>query len=226
MNILLTLLDLLLPPSCAICEQGNKPLCQKCYQQLCFINANWNLTQLLNLPAELVKVYAACEYEDLIKTMIMKIKYQGLYRYCQVGGELMFQQYGDQLKLDSPQILVPVPLAPSRKRWRGYNQAHLLAHHLGKKVGIPVNQNLLERSTFFGSQTKKSRLQRQQQPNPFASKEFNCQHVAIVDDVITTGSTLQNCAQALKKSCPSVRISACVLAASISAQVDSSLSDE
>lgn len=213
------ILRTLLPPACGICQRGSKPLCPTCCQDLCRIDPHWNLKAELYLPAQINQVFAALEYETLAKKLVANIKYQGLYHYCQVAAQIMDNQYGRQLKALPIEALVPVPLTTARQRWRGYNQSFLLAYHLGKKLKLPLNNNILVRNSFQSSQTKKTKLGRSNQKNPFSARYHPYQHLCLVDDVITTGSTLLKCCQAIWAVTPDVSISAASLAIAVSATV-------
>lgn len=105
--------------------------------------------------------------------------------------------------LEERTALVPVPLGRARLRTRGYNQSGLLAHELGKRWGIPVWEDVLQRSRETRSQTQLTPEERQR--NVFGAfkapesrrPQLRGSHVLLVDDVVTTGATLHACAEAL-----------------------------
>ena len=96
------------------------------------------------------------------------------------------------------ELLVPVPLHPQREAKRGYNQAALLAVALGEEIGLPVAEQALQRVRNTASQTKLTRQERRVNVNAaFEMKtgaDFQGKHVVLVDDVATTGATLEACA--------------------------------
>ena len=101
-----------------------------------------------------------------------------------------------------PDILVPVPMSPKRLRARGYNQAELIAKRLGCKLRIPVETGLLMKIRDTGNQAELNREQREQnlhnaiiatRPVPSTIK------IGLVDDVITTGATLNTCLSVLER---------------------------
>ncbi|WP_448103260.1 ComF family protein [Luteibacter jiangsuensis] len=98
-----------------------------------------------------------------------------------------------------PELLVPVPLHTSRLRQRGYNQALELARPLARHLGLPVAHDVLGRARATGAQTELDAAARATNVRAaFAVKRVPAQkHVAIVDDVMTTGATLAECARVL-----------------------------
>ncbi|MBN1178288.1 MAG: ComF family protein [Anaerolineae bacterium] len=105
---------------------------------------------------------------------------------------------------DHPQpptdVIVPVPLHPERLHQRGYNQTALLAHHMSRATGIPVAEHMLIRTRNTGSQMRLAAEARRQN----VAEAFLCpdgyargKHVLVLDDVCTTGATLEACADAL-----------------------------
>lgn len=111
--------------------------------------------------------------------------------------------------------LVPVPLHSKKKFIRGYNQSERIAKGISDVTGIPVDESLLTRSSFSESQTrrdKSSRWENMQNRFRSASGKSAVSHVIIVDDVITTGSTLESCIRILRESNPALKISVVALA--------------
>lgn len=111
-----------------------------------------------------------------------------------------------------PEVLVPMPIHPVRRRARGFNQARLIADRLGRRFGLPVRGDLVSR---IGSSTSQSELsakeRRKSLKNAFVVGQHLPHHVAIVDDVMTTGSSADTLALALKHAGAS-RVSVWVLA--------------
>lgn len=131
----------------------------------------------------------------------------------------MGKLYGQEL-LKSPKFIVPdaliaVPLHPKKKQSRGYNQSACLAEGLSKSLHIPVLEQTLVRDLNTDTQTKKTRFARYENlQEAFVVKNeeiLQGKHVLLVDDVITTGATLEACALALHKKAK-VQISVCALA--------------
>ncbi len=116
-------------------------------------------------------------------------------------------------------VLIPLPLFAKRERKRGYNQAALIAEGISNILQIPVVYNAVIRVKGTGTQTHKSRIQRWKNMEEMFKigdpAQISGKHLLLVDDVITTGATLEACAQILL-SVPDVRISIACLAHSVS----------
>jgi len=137
--------------------------------------------------------------EGVIREAVHSLKYHQVRAAAAQLGQLM-----GQYLLSHPlpgQVLVPVPLHPRRLRNRGYNQSALLAREVSKWTGLPVKEQLLVRTTDAPPQARAASLE-ERRWNVLGS--FQCvgdvpnQEVLLVDDVVTTGSTISACAAALK----------------------------
>lgn len=149
-----------------------------------------------------------------VQRLVHAFKYEGQQRI----GFRLARRYGWELS-DQPHFtdvaaLIPVPLHTRKRRSRGYNQAEVLARGLSEGLKVPVVEAIV-RHRHTDSQTKKGRMERMNalrdifaavEPEQFAHK-----HVLLVDDVLTTGATLEACAQHLL-SVPGIRISMVTLA--------------
>lgn len=133
-----------------------------------------------------------------VQSLIHHLKYKGRQEVGIKTGEF----YGRQLK-ESPffqeiDLIVPIPLHPKKKHERGFNQSDLIAMGLSRGMEVPWSNKVLAREIFTETQTQKSRLERLENvaeafvvTNPGALKR---KHILLVDDVITTGATLEICA--------------------------------
>ncbi len=212
MNYLYDLWDdvisLLLPRLCHGCGnqllRNEKVICTECY--VVIPRTNYHLIR--ENPVEkllwgrcLVERAAAFSYytrDSRIRRMIHHLKYKGA---AEIGTELG-RIYGNSLKnsdfLDGIDFIIPVPLHPSKKRQRGYNQSDLISMGISEASGIPVDAGILERKTVTGTQTRKSRYDRWTNVDDIfrvtCRQRLKGKHVLIVDDVITTGSTIEACA--------------------------------
>jgi ComF family protein len=136
-----------------------------------------------------------------IQPLIHSLKYRsnkgiGLYLGQQLGTSLI-----EAPLYQDVQLIVPVPLHPKKKHIRGYNQAEVIANGMAKVMKLPVVTDNLIRSVATETQTKKSRDERWQNvKNIFTvtnPSQFTNSHVLLVDDVITTGSTIEACVTTL-----------------------------
>jgi competence protein ComFC len=159
---------------------------------------------------------SSVQYNSDMKTMLARYKYRGDERLCATMSNMLTYAYA-QLQSDSfskcTTILTYVPLSPERQAERGFNQAELMARKLGHKINLPVI-DLLQRTRHTDKQSFKSRNERLQDlenvfiiKNDLDSKLISTDiKIYIVDDVYTTGSTLQQCASVLKNAWPQAQI--------------------
>ena len=138
-----------------------------------------------------------------IRKLVHCLKYDGIK---EIGHELG-KIYGLSLKsssfLDGVDFIVPVPLHKSKKRTRGFNQSEVIATGISEATGLPVVTNAIERREATFTQTKRSRMERWDNvAGIFALKKpelFEGKHILLVDDVITTGATMESCVNEILK---------------------------
>ena len=148
--------------------------------------------------------------------LIHQIKYHGQWE----AGVELGRMYGEQLKV-SPlfygiDVIVPVPMFYKKQRQRGFNQAERFAFGLSEGMNVRLNTTALNKVKMTESQTRKRRLERLMNTDDAfvlsIPKAFEGKHILLADDVITTGATLQSCAQAILKELPDLKISLVALA--------------
>lgn len=207
----------LLTPACIACGgKGNasRDLCAACRDALkfnvqccarCAIPVSVGDAALcgacLRLPPRYQSSYCAFEYGYPIAELVRKLKYGHSLSHAQVLGSLLADHIQRQHRNEWPQRVIPVPLSIERFRERGFNQAIELGRVLEKQLGIPMNTQLLRRVRHTVEQAGLSRRERKKNlRNAFAvSAKQIPDHVAIVDDVVTTGSTINEIARTLKR---------------------------
>ena len=136
-----------------------------------------------------------------IADSVFRFKYCGRQEYATFYGRQLYAARRRWLELIKPEALVPVPIHPSRKRMRGYNQAELIARALSEQSGIPVNTRLIIRSRKTLPQKGLNDGERQnnlKRAFKIRQNDVKLKTIVIIDDIYTTGSTMEACAQALK----------------------------
>ncbi|MBQ8804726.1 MAG: ComF family protein [Tyzzerella sp.] len=132
--------------------------------------------------------------------------YQFKYHNRRIFGEFyakeLWRLYGKNLKNWNIDVIVPVPLHWKRKRVRGYNQAEIIAHHLGRLSGIPVNAKAVQRVRYTRPQKElndKERKKNLKEAFQITKHWKKVPHVLIVDDIYTTGNTIDAAARVLRQ---------------------------
>ncbi|WP_419418972.1 ComF family protein [Legionella sp. D16C41] len=143
------------------------------------------------------QVLTAYIFEEPLRTLIHQFKYQQALYLNSLLTKLMLDALPNQSYYSD--CLIPIPLHPKRLYNRGFNQSVILAQALGKKLAIPVDLRVLHKTRNTQPQATLSRKQRHSNLNSsFTVHTNHYQHVTIIDDLLTTGSTANEVAKALK----------------------------
>lgn len=197
--------DALLP--CQLCDAAPRQygvLCVDCHQTLPWLQQSMQRHEQ--------QIWSACHYAYPIAELIQQFKYQQQLHWQRLLGQLL-----QSVPLKGIQALVPMPISQHRLQQRGYNQALLLAQHLQRVSGLPVWQPVQREAQH--SQKGLSRAERlhnlDQQFTFVAAGRLRYRHVLIVDDVVTTGSSIAALADVLLSSgCKQIQ-ACCVAAAGV-----------
>lgn len=143
---------------------------------------------------------AAFEYHAPIDWLITRLKFHSRFSHARLLGTLLARRVAATHQ-PRPDYMVPVPLHPRRYRERGYNQAHMLARQLSRQLDIPIRSNVVRRKRHTSPQLSLPAEQRKHNMRQAFTARSSCRHdhVAIVDDVVTTGHTAAALAQALRQ---------------------------
>jgi len=203
-------LSLWFPNLCASCAaklyQNEKVICSRCLYALPKTNFHKDKENpVASLFWGRVKIeYATAFYYfnkgSRFRKLIHKLKYEG---HHEIGYELGLH-FGTSLKnscFDAATCIVPVPLHPSKERKRGYNQSEMIAKGMSEAMGLPVKNKNLIRNIASSTQTRKSRYDRWKNVEHIFSlrdrEKLSNEHILLVDDVITTGATIEACTNEL-----------------------------
>lgn len=154
----------------------------------------------LNTPPPWRALYAPFHYTGVIKHAISQFKYHQQHWLGNWLAELLYQHLIRQKHTTWPKALVPVPIHHQRLRQRGFNQTLLIAKTLSSRLGIPVHQHGCIRTTATLPQHSMRKTQRYYNLKQAFQVTQPCPaHIAIIDDICTTGSTLTVLAQHLSQ---------------------------
>ena len=212
MNVLKDFLSdfaaLFFPDLCAACGKnlfkGESEICHSCIYKLPLTQFHadpenrvarqfWGRIDILQAGA-----YLYFQKGTRVQNLLHQLKYNKRPEVGKRLGELYGYELAQSPVFIKPDLVIPVPLHPKKLKKRGYNQSSSIAEGLGKILDIPVSEDNLYRKSHTETQTKKSRFARYENmkeafdlrnPEALAGK-----HVLLVDDVLTTGSTLEACA--------------------------------
>lgn len=219
-------LSLFFPRLCLACSvhlvRGEKVLCTECL--LTMARTDFHLRRDNPLEQafwgrcmiERAAAFSVYNRGSRIRKLIHALKYNGRKEIGKMLGELYGTILSESGFMHDIDIIVPVPLHPARQRKRGYNQSEYIAYGLSEATKVAVKNNIIRRIEQTDSQTKRGRYERWENvkglffvPEP---QEIRGKHILVVDDVITTGSTMEACVNALHEA-GDVKVSIVALAA-------------
>lgn len=211
------ILDLLYPRRCPVCDavlpQGaglvcknhkklpyvTAPCCLKCGKEV----ETWEqeyCQDCQKYSKKFQKGFPVFNYIEPIKSSVLAIKYKNKREYCDFYGEEIVKKIKPILERRGLSGIVPVPMYKSKQRKRGFNQAQVLAKRVGDLTGIPVYHNLLQR---FENTTPQKDLNPTERANNIrrsmtaCNLPTGCRQVLLIDDIYTTGITIEACTELL-----------------------------
>lgn len=214
------IIDAIYPPRCAICDgllyKHSDGVCSECASCITFVEEPYCMkcgkpiedekreycSDCENRPHEYDEGRAALVYDEYMSRSIYRFKYNARREYAEYYAGLIIERLGRKIKSWNAQALVPVPIHKSKLKERGYNQAALIAKYISKYVNIPVDEHLVERK--IPTKVMKNLNARERENN--LKKAFivnknsvKLNTVIIIDDIYTTGSTVDAIAHLLKE---------------------------
>lgn len=207
--------DWLFPPTCILCGDAGsegRDLCQACAESLPFNipacpQCGLPLANATHVPCgncqrhppAFDRSLALFRYEEPVRHLIHALKFHARYACAKLFGDMLADAV---IHLeDKPELIIPVPLHTSRYRERGYNQSLEIARTLSSRIAVPVDYRSCIRTHATQPQTElTAKERRRNMKRAFTlAKPVNASHVAILDDVATTGATVNELAKALRK---------------------------
>lgn len=218
-------IELIYPRTCGSCNipllYGEQIICTKCLAELPYTYYHKDkdnpVAQIFwgRVPLQAATSLLYFHKKGRTQHMLHLLKYKGRKDIGIFLGQILGNQLKENDDFKTIDAIIPIPLHPKRQKQRGYNQAECIAIGIGLSMNVPVENNLVIRSTETKTQTKKNRTERWENvANVFSIQEqytVKDKHFLLVDDVVTTGATLEACTQTLL-SIPNTKISIATLA--------------
>lgn len=203
--------NILLPRVCFGCNaqlfSGERILCAVCRHDVPLTDHNYLEENEVDrifygrIPIEKAASFVFFSKNGLVKHLLHWLKYKNQEQIGRFFGEWCGAVLAENNQLKNIDAIVPVPLHPKKLKKRGYNQVALFAQTIAEQIGATYCDDWLIKTKNIKTQTKKGRQSRwESSKNAFelnASNSRNFNHVLLVDDVITTGATIESCAKTL-----------------------------
>lgn len=206
------LLDFLLPRICSHCNSKlsleEECLCSRCFDELEFARQKY-------IQEEFDKKFSQFNYvndfyslflfqkESPIQSVLHSYKYQNRFLIGNFIGRILSAYAEEKIESWEIDFIIPIPLHKVKKFERGFNQAQKIAATISNELNIPISKKTLNRNKFTKTQTKLKKHERienlQSAFNVKNSKLIADKNILLIDDVITTGSTINECAKVLKE---------------------------
>ena len=221
-------LNLFYPDRCIGCSKHlsyhQKLICVACAHDLpysYYSKNNWSPVEKLfygKIPIQFATSLLLYESKSITQKLIHELKYHKNQKIGELFGELIAIDLLNNKKVSELDYIIPVPLHANKLRKRGYNQLSKLGHVLSKKLQVPYIENLLLKTSSTETQTKNNKVARwknAQHSFELSNTSFlENKHVLLLDDVITTGATLESCSKELLKT-KKITLSICTIAHTI-----------
>jgi len=209
-DALSALADFIYPPSCLLCNKyldHHQPFCSACQSILkesAYPIMQTDSSDFRNLSESLYLngVLSGWPFSEEMEKIIHMMKYQYRPGLCKTMGNLLGEIVRPVLEDSEGFVIVSVPLHPVRKRERGYNQSEKLGDGLSKVLNLPIEKGILKRTRYTDTQTALNAEERQKNVTDVfqikKGKLCGVKHILLVDDVITTGATMNQCAKKIR----------------------------
>lgn len=215
-----TVVSIFFPRHCPVCEEIVQPrgelICPECLKRLepvkqpvCFKCGKELESDQMELcydctrhPRSFERNFALLNYNEAAGNSMISVKYRNRREYLDFYGRALCRRFGHMLIRIRPDLLIPIPIHPSRMRTRGFNQAQVLAEIIGEILKIPVYEGALKRSKKTMPQKEldpQQRLKNLEQAFEPGKLPAGVRTVLLVDDIYTTGSTMEACTRVLKR---------------------------
>ena len=213
MNALKDVIALFFPKICICCEEpllkDEIEICLKCRYELPVTNYTNEINNEVEkvfygrVKIEFATALLFYRKKGISQKILNQLKYRGNQNIGNLLGEWLGNELRECKRLQPVDYIVPVPLHPKKLEKRGYNQLSTFGKTLSKMLNVPYIETILTKKSATETQTLKLRFERWKNVNEIFdivdTKIFENKHILLIDDVITTGATLESCALELLK---------------------------
>ncbi|OIO44500.1 MAG: hypothetical protein COZ34_04040 [Candidatus Pacebacteria bacterium CG_4_10_14_3_um_filter_34_15] len=195
------LIEIIFPCFCINCGKRNTLLCCNCYEQIEFFPFNFDASKQMNFIDEVIIV---CKYRGVVKKLIHDFKYKSVIGIGDIIAKLIYRS----VNIPECDFLVPIPIHKNKKSKRGFNQSEEMIKSLSKLTNIPYKNLLIKQKNTKSQMSIRTKEERKINLKDSFTINYKLleeigvnevgKTVMLVDDVLTTGSTLDECAKILK----------------------------
>lgn len=201
MSVINYILDLVYPRKCVFCGKviEKRDICNECRGKLPYTRGD-EVSQKIPFITECV---SPLFYDDMVRKSFLRYKFSGVQAYAVRYGKFMAECVENNLDYSTVDVISCVPLSKKRQRSRGYNQARLLAKEISASLDIPEKELLKKiKDNPAQSRTKNAKERLTNVSGVYSlqsGSDVDGKTVLLVDDIITTGATLSECARILRR---------------------------
>lgn len=198
------ILDYFYPPMCGICGKlDSNFLCKKC-EKILELHEEQNIIKVENMNfEELIYIF---KYEGIIRENLLKYKFEEKSYLYKTFVNFLLKNDKIFENMKNYDTIIPVPISKKRNRQRGYNQSFLIAKEISKYTNLKLINNCLFKTKNVIEQSKLTKEEREQNiKNVYSLKngdKIESKKILLIDDIYTTGSTVNECCRILKKANP------------------------
>lgn len=202
------ILNLIFPPKCTFCESlldedSELRICEACYKKIPFNNQLIMRTLESSNASECNGTVCACRYLGIVQESLIRFKFHNKPGYYRTYAALIYDKLTKVLDTKKIDIIMSVPLHRQKQISRGYNQSYLISKQLSKKMNIPECSFLIKRTKHTDAQSLLDKEDRRENVKGAFSiadpKALKSKRILLIDDILTTGCTIDECARTLKR---------------------------
>jgi ComF family protein len=201
--------NLVAPRYCLVCGRrlsyGERYCCLGCLAAFPYtytwVPGNDQVERLFSVHIPLERAASLVRYNEVTRRFLLSVKYFSAPKIGEYVGEIMANRLLPTGFFRGVDVIVPIPLYKVRARERGYNQSDCIARGLSRKTGLPMDAGVVVRTRHNPTQTHLTRMERRENVRDLFAvthpERLQGKHILLIDDVLTTGSTLLSCAVVL-----------------------------